>query len=315
MRNRKYIWVIAAFVCIAVGLFVVGIAFVAVDFHITGFSTVTYEQKLTPITEKFDRIVIDGRECEVSVLPISTHHSMPQYQELEIDGTTVVSHDSEYLTTEVYVEDGTLYITRRNELPWYAYIGVDIGSYGIALMLEDTEFESLDIATASGDVMLWTGLKGNALKVHTTSGDFSAYMLSYDTFEVQSVSGDIQLLNGIVDTMRLNSTSGEISLGGMTILETLQADTMSGDMELTQVVGCKNATLKTASGDIELDSFDADDIRITTASGDVSGSLQAGKQFVCETVSGDIQVPADTPNGGVCTVDTASGAIELTVGK
>ena len=135
MRNRKYIWIIVAFVCIAVGLFVVGIAFVAADFHITGFSTVTYEQKLTPITEKFDRIVIDGRECEVSVLPISTHHSMPQYQELEIDGTTVVSHDSEYLTTEVYVEDGTLYITRRNELPWYAYIGVDIGSYGIALML------------------------------------------------------------------------------------------------------------------------------------------------------------------------------------
>ena len=315
MRNRKYIWVIAAFVCIAVGLFVVGIAFVAADFHITGFSTVTYEQKLTPITEKFDRIVIDGRECEVSVLPISTHHSMPQYQELEIDGTTVVSHDSEYLTTEVYVEDGTLYITRRNELPWYAYIGVDIGSYGIALMLEDTEFESLDIATASGDVMLWTGLKGNALKVHTTSGDFSAYMQSYDTFEVQSVSGDIQLLNGIADTMRLNTTAGEISLGGITILETLQADTMSGDMELTQVVGCKNATLKTASGDIELDSFDANDIRITTASGDVSGSLQAGKQFVCETASGDIQVPADTPNGGVCTVHTASGDIELTVGK
>ena len=108
MRNRKYIWVIVAFVCIAVGLFVVGIAFVAADFHITGFSTVTYERKVLPITEKFDRIVIDGRECEVSVLPISTHHSMPQYQELEIDGTTVVSHDSEYLTTEVYVEDGTL---------------------------------------------------------------------------------------------------------------------------------------------------------------------------------------------------------------
>ena len=296
MRNRKYIWVIAAFVCIAVGLFVVGIAFVAADFHITEFSTVTYEQKLTPITEKFDRIVIDGRECEVSVLPISTHHSMPQYQELEIDGTTVVSHDSEYLTTEVYVENGTLYITRRNELPWYAYIGVDIASYGIALMLEDTEFESLDITTASGDVMLWTGLKGNALKVHTTSGDFSAYMQSYDTFEVQCVSGDIQLLNGIADTMRLNTTSGEISLGGITILETLQADTMSGDMELTQVVGCKNATLKTASGD-------------------VSGSLQSGKQFVCETASGDIQVPADTPNGGVCTVHTASGDIELTVGK
>lgn len=313
MRNRKYIWVIAAFACIAVGLFVVGIAFVAADFHITGFSTVTYEQKLTPITEKFDRIVIDGREGEISVLPMSARPSMPQYQELEIDGTTVVSHDSEYLTTEVRVEDGTLYITRRNEQPWYAFIGVDIGSNGIALMLEDTEFDSLDITTASGDVMLWTGIKGNALSVRTTSGDFSAYMLSYDTFDVQSVSGDIQLLNCGADTMRLNTTSGEISLGGVTILEMLHAESMSGDMELTQVVGSKRAALKTVSGDIELDSFDASDIRITTTSGDVSGSLQSGKQFVCETTSGDIKVPADTPDNGTCTIQTTTGDIEIKV--
>jgi DUF4097 and DUF4098 domain-containing protein YvlB len=315
MRNRKYIWLIAAFISIAVGLFVIGIAFVAADFHITGFSTVTYERKVLPITEKFDRIVIDSKECDVALLPLNVVPSVPLYQDLEIDGTTAVYYDSQYITTEVRVEDGTLYITRKNQQPWYAHIGIDISDYNISLMMEDAEMESIDITTASGDVMLWTGLKGNALKVHTTSGDFSAYMQSYDTFEVQSVSGDIQLLNGIADTMRLNTTSGEISLGGITILETLQADTMSGDMELTQVAGCKNATLKTASGDIEFDSFEADDIQITTASGDVSGSLQAGKQFVCETASGDIQVPADTPNGGVCTVHTASGDIKLTVGK
>ena len=145
MRNQKYVWVIAAFICIAVGLFVIGIAFIAAGFHITGFSSVEYEQKLTPITEKFDRIVVDGGDCEVNVLHLNARHSMPQYQELEIDGPTVVSYDAENLTTEVRVEDGTLYITRRNMQPWYAFIGVDIGNNGIAVMLDDYKLESVDI--------------------------------------------------------------------------------------------------------------------------------------------------------------------------
>ena len=312
MRNRKYIWVIAAFVCIAVGLFVVGIAFVAADFHITGFSTVTYERKVTPITEKFDRIVIDSKECDVALLPLNVVPSVPLYQDLEIDGTTAVYYDSEYITTEVRVEDGTLYITRKNQQPWYAHIGIDISDYNISLMMEDAEMESIDISTTSGDVMLWSGMIGNSLTVRTASGDFSAAFQSYDTFDVQSVSGDIKFMNCDGDTMELYTKSGEIIIGGISI-DTLQAETTSGDMKFELAIGLENAILKTTSGDIELDSFDSDDIRITTTTGDVSGSLMNGKKFVCETTTGYIKIPADTPDNGTCTIQTTTGDIEIKV--
>ena len=120
------------------------------------------------------------------------------------------------------------------------------------------------------------------------------------------------MLNCTVDTMELYTKSGEIMIGGISI-DTLQAETTSGDMKFELAIGLENAILKTTSGDIELVSFDSDDIRITTTTGDVSGSLMNGKKFVCETTTGHIKVPADTPDNGTCTIQTTTGDIEIKV--
>ena len=64
---------------------------------------------------------------------------------------------------------------------------------------------------------------------------------------------------------------------------------------------------------MELKQFDAENIHITTTSGDVEGTLSSGKKFSVTTNSGEIDIPADTPGAGLCTVNTTSGDIEIEI--
>ncbi len=314
MLKTKKFWVFTALIAVALGVFLLGIAWIAAGFHLSAFNTVHYQRIETPVTEPYDRIVIDALDCSVRILAQSATSAFPDLQEQKYDTPMLLSHDSEYMVTELTVRDRTLYITRHDNRPWYQHIGIYFGdgNEGMTLILDDLHFDTLDVTSVSGEIWLMSEAEIKEVTLRSTSGEIAAVDLISQKAEMSSVSGSVLLHGTSVDSISLKTVSGELGAANIQC-DTFKAESTSGDLTIGGNVICEKATMKTVSGDIEFSGFDADSIHITTTSGDVSGSLHSGKQFVCETVNGDIKVPADMPNAGFCTVQTTSGDIDIEI--
>ena len=314
MLKTKKFWVFTALVTVALGVLLIGIAWIAAGFHPSAFNTVHYERMETPITESYDKIVIDALDCRVRILAPSSVSAFPDLQEQKFDTPMLLSHDSEYMVTEAVVRDGTLYITRTDNRPWYQHIGIYFGdgNEGITLILDDLHFDALDVTTVSGDIWLMSEAEIKEVNFNTTSGEIYTSDMTAQQIAMSSVSGNMFLLRTSADSISLKTVSGEIMAGALQC-DTFKAESTSGDLSISGNVICGKATMKTVSGDVELKQFDAENIHITTTSGDVEGTLSSGKKFSVTTNSGEIDIPADTPGAGLCTVNTTSGDIEIEI--
>ncbi|MBP3918821.1 MAG: DUF4097 family beta strand repeat protein [Clostridia bacterium] len=327
-----------AVVCIVIGLLIFSAVAASVKFDFRKLNTYNYSQKVTPVDEAFDRIVIDAVECDVNLVTA--------------ESASVTSMDSEDIITEVYVKDRTLHIKRQDKRPWYKCITLSFSFEGcsITVALPKNVYDSLDVTTLSGNISLVNPFEFHTAKLKTTSGDINSrlsakdqlevkttsgeiYLMDVHTnaFELQSVSGDIKSYDCIVDGhVKVQTTSGDVLFRNAEIKQNLQMKTTSGDIELT-AVETENVTMSTTSGglelndvcaaaaadissvsgDIEFAQFDAKTVNITTTSGDVTGSFLTGKIFSTSSLSGDIRVPNTDVNGGLCTIKTTSGDIHI----
>lgn len=314
MLKSKKFWIFSSIICISVGLLLICAAWVSAGFHLSAFNTVHYQRIETPITEPYDKIVIDALDCNVRILAQSATSAFPDLQEQKYDTPMLLSHDSEYMVTELTVRDRTLYITRQDNRPWYQHIGIYFGdgNEGITLILDDLHFDALNVTSVSGEIWLMSEAEIKEVSLHSTSGEIVAIDLISEKAEMSSVSGSVLLHGASGDSISLKTVSGEIDAANMQC-GTFKAESTSGDLSIGGNVICGKATIKTVSGDVELEGFDADDINITTTSGDVEGSLLSGKQFSVTTSSGEIDIPKDSPNAGHCVVTTTSGDIEIKI--
>ena len=316
VKSRKP-WIFTALILLALGMILIAAAFFSVGFHISGFNTVNYEAELTSLDRPYDKIIIDGASCDVIIMTPQTRSAFPQYQDLEITSPCVLSYnDGNSIFTECGYRDRVLYISRRDLRPWYERIGYDFHteSEQIVLFLDDMHFDALEVQSASGNIWLYSAAEIKQVQFESTSGELFAKDLTSDSLTMKTTSGNVCVWTSQSEHILLQTTSGDIMLDNVHSGDTFHAMTVSGEISAAAITSQNTLTLETTSGDISFSGLDAANGPVfETTSGDIEGSISTGKRFSTSTVSGDIDIPTDTPNAPLCVIKTTSGDIDIKI--
>lgn len=311
---------IIAGACAAAGLILAFAAMALVGFDVEGLNTMKFETRTYEVRDSFQHIEIRDMDCDVRLLPAGGGQCR------------VVCTESDQIINTVEVEDGVLTVTRRDNRKWYGRMGIWwSGGADVTVYLPEREYESIVLKTVSGEIDVPEDFAFAAADVNTTSGDITFLARTSGGLNIQSTSGAITAGGAAGGPVRMTTTSGDVRLSDAAA-EELSVKTTSGEVELSRVtaraldvtttsggIGLRlvraegDARLETVSGGVELRDFDAAGIAIKTSSGEVDGTLLSPKNFVTDTVSGDVRTPASDPSAGTCKIKTTSGDIRLEI--
>ncbi len=303
MKKGTKIALAAAFGLILVGLILCASTWTRLGRDFSSFGTYRAELRTEQIDGTFSSIRVDSRQCDVRI-------------QLAEDGVCrVTGTGMEGLEFETQVSDGLLTVTEKDYQHWYQHIGFFFWDEAeITIYLPQREYDAFTISTASGDITLARGLRFEEATMSSISGDVSIFGAQAKRLDLSSTSGDMTMAGlRLDDELRIDTTSGDIDLREVRARE-IQVESTSGDMELEDVVAQGYMDVQSISGDMELERCDAANLYLQTTSGDISGLLLTGKQFSTHTASGEVEVPPSR-EGGLCTISTASGDIEMEVAR
>ena len=190
---------------------------------------------------------------------------------------------------DVFVtEDGVLTVRTLHTASTQFFTFRGVSRQDVSLTIPSRAWESIRLATDSGDVDIGDELEVGSLSVCTRSGDIDCRVRSCQQAEFKTVSGDVSL-EGNAARLCVVTTSGDVSLTGP--LGQTEVTSTSGDVELSGSVW--KAGVKTVSGDIRLESMtlpEAMDLR--SKSGDVEARVPDNGPFKvnASSVSGTVDL-------------------------
>lgn len=322
MRPSKKKALRFALICVTAGLLISFIALASLNFSFFEMGTMEHAANTYTVTDSFTNIKVWGAECDVRLIPSE-------------DGTcTVLCSETDRVTHNVSVKNGTLTIERTDDRKWYEHIGFTWSYWGpmeVVISLPERAYGDLDVRTASGKVEIPGDFSFGSAKVDGTSGDVRFTAAVDGELRLKTVSGDIQASGMRPETLTITSTSGDITLDTIAVGAAFACKTVSGSQTVTDLT-CRSAALNTTSGDVTVSDLiasedirmeavsgtlsltrcDADTLWLKTTSGDVNGTLRTEKTFVTHTTSGSVRVPGST-SGGSCEVKTVSGDIRFDI--
>lgn len=301
MSVAKKVWLITAAACVFLGLLIVFVNFMRIDFNFKELNRGTIEMRSEKISESFDRIRITGVDADVRILPAEDGDCRIDYSE------------GNGMECRISVSGGTLEVNRVDARKWYERFGVFFWEDSfITVYLPDKEYSELFAKTVSGDLELASGLAFGSAELISTSGEIECFAGVRNALSVKTVSGDMEVQNVSSASLDANTTSGEIHVQNIRAAS-FSLSSVSGDLSILNTVISGRISLKTTSGEIEFSDLDGEEIRIKSVSGDVEGSLLSGKNFVTTTTSGSVRVPASEASMPECEIKTTSGNIRITV--
>ena len=214
--------------------------------------------------------------------------------------------DTRYGYYEVSLERDTLEITYRDTEQKLHFDFGDAVPRTVAVYLPESDYESLLVATASGNFAS-SGFSFDKTKLTATSGEVGLENGSFGEVKINTTSGNIVLDCCEASTTEITATSGNVVLYDYDAAET-KIVTTSGEVALGNG-SFGEAKINTTSGDVVLDCFDASETEIETTSGDVIGTVSAPKGFFVQTVSGTADYPVNDYWTGTFDVHTTSGDV------
>jgi lia operon protein LiaG len=228
-----------------------------------GFSFETYEIK--------DEIVIENKEIDdlnfhfassdIEVIPTTDENIR-----VELEGR--ISRKLKEKLSLVAKEDGNqVDVTLHDNNQKILNIGIQIYDTNIRIHVPKKEYNSITIATASGDIGT-EGILAKKLTVKANSGDIRVESSEgRESFDVITSSGDITVEQAKSEKIALASSSGDVYLKGSQATNTSTVAS-SGDVVLSKASG--NIETITSSGDISLSNQQpTGDIIAKSSSGDV----------------------------------------------
>lgn len=296
---KRKAWLIAALGMILCGGILFGGVMMALNWDFTKLSTVTYETNIHSPGSDFTAIVVETDTANITFIPSD-------------EGCSVTCVDDIRAKHQVYVEDGTLYIINDSNRKWYDHIGIQIGSPKITVHLPQKQYEALTVKTATGDVILDRELRFGAMDLTVTTGSLQLTGISAESLLLRSTTGRVYL-SRVTCTGLLGITvdTGRIVAKDVHCRE-LAATGGTGDITLINVLAGERLTVIGGTSDVELSACDARDINVSTATGNVQGTLRSGKTFDAESGTGKVRVPANG-GSGTCHIRTKTGDIHIAV--
>ena len=316
MKKRTIIALIVAGVLIIAGgvLTVLGLSFAGDSMQ----KSERIRQEIA-IQEGFGNIAIDTADCNVEFAIFSGRSDCM----VEVYSYENVKHTA-------VVENGTLKIKMNDKRNWTDYIGI----FGVTEQMEMTvylpaaEYESLQIRTTTGDIVLaqepvfletllrtntgdisCVGVSSDALDCMTSTGDISLQNCAPNMLKLQSNTGDFKVSTVAGDEIHMMTNTGELDAEVVNAL-TVTCKTETGDVELEKVLAEDYMQIRTNTGDVGIENCDAGRVDIETETGDVSGHFLTPKWFSAFSDTGNVTVP-NTPDGGECRIQSDTGDIHF----
>lgn len=292
-------------IIIALSLIIAGITVAFVGFAIAGFeinelnmskhTTNTYEPD-----GEFDSVYIETATCDIVLLPSS-------------DGKcSVVCTELAKVPHTVSIDNGTLTVKYDDQRKWFDHIGIFWGKTAITVYLPESEYSSLTLCSATGDLEIPKDFKFGKADLSTSTGDVKMLANVCGSLEVSSDTGDIQI-GGNASALTVKVHTGDIDVYSVKC-KSFSANTTTGDMSLRNLIVETGIEIRTDTGDVEFDRCDAAYLKIQTDTGDVEGSLLSDKVFATQTDTGKVRVP-NSSEGGKCEITTDTGDIEISIVK
>ena len=299
----KKSFLITAFVLILAGGLLFLFALSRVGFDVKKFGSRSYETEEIPLTEPFTSIRTDLMDCSVTlnVDPFDRTRAVLTCSEdspvtLTVEGgvLTVTQKDTRPWYRRVgFFEFGgasvELYLPHdlRPDLHAESMSGdfragglVGLGAAQVKTVSGDIEWngasaDKLEVRTSSGDISLDRASVPRGITVDTTSGDVSLNdCTAAYTLLVHTTSGDIQLKNVSSDgPLTVETVSGELKAESVTAENVVNLKSTSGDFLLGDFIVHETCHIKTTSGDVHFLRSSAEDFKVQTVSGDVTGTL------------------------------------------
>ncbi len=185
-------------------------------------------------------------------------------------------------------ENGVLTVRTLHTASTQFFTFRGVSRQDVSLTIPARAWESIRLATDSGDVDIGDGLEVGSLSVYTRSGDIDCRVRSCQQAEFKTVSGDVSL-EGNAARLCAVTTSGDVSLTGP--LGQTEVTSTSGDVELSGSVW--KAGVKTVSGDIRLESMTLPEaMELSSKSGDVEARIPDNGPFKvnASSVSGTVDL-------------------------
>ena len=318
MKKGTIIALIVAFLLILTGgvILVMGLSYAGDSAQESKLT----QQEMT-VKESFDSIHIDTADCDVNFAMFSGR-----------DDCMVAFREMDGVNHSVVVEDGTLKIKMTDDRKWTDYVLSEATAITeqmeMTVYLPAAEYESLQIRTTTGDIVLaqepvfldvllrtntgdisCTGVSGDALDCMSSTGDISVQNSAPNILQLQSNTGDFAVSAVAGNEIHMKTNTGEVDAENVNVqMFTCQTDT--GDVELEQVLAEDYLQVFTDTGRVEVDNSDAGTVNIETDTGDVSGNFLTPKWFQAYSNTGDVQVP-HTRDGGECRIQTDNGDIHF----
>lgn len=126
--------------------------------------------------------------------------------------------------------------------------------------------------------------------------------------EAESVSADISLTGLEGGSITFNSVSGDLTADARS--PRVEMESVSGDVSFRGAT--PRAEIETVSGEIELEGVEGE-IMLSTVSGDVRLAGTRINRGRFETVSGDLDLNLDVPDGGKVNAQSMSGNVSLSL--
>lgn len=315
------LWIIIAAVLVIVGAVLFTGVMVSLNWDFSRLGTVKYETNTHTVGEEFQNVNIVTQTAEVVFLPSP-------------DGECrIVCHEDEKQKHTVSTEGETLNIVVSDARKWYEYIGISWGMSKITVYLPNTEYGALCVKGSTGDVKLTGNFVFDSVDVASSTGDVELGASVNGAVKIKLSTGDISLSNMTAGELDLSVSTGKItvvsadcqgavSIGvstGRTELSDVRCGSLTstgstGNITLKNTVADDSINVKRSTGNVYFENSDASEIFISTSTGDVKGSLLSDKVFLAESDTGRIEVPK-TIAGGRCEIVTDTGNIILTVNK
>lgn len=319
MKCVTKVWLIAAGVLIIAGAALFSAVMTYGNWDFKKLGTVEYETVSYDITEDFENISIECEGCGVILKPS------------EDGGCRVVCREAEGEKHSVSVEDRTLTVRQTEKRKWHEYIAINLTTPEIILYLPKTEYGTITASLTTGDIAIPKGFTLESAELSTTTGDIRLFSSDCASLKLKTTTGDINLSDISANSAALSVTTGlvnaesihcdgefalEVSTGRAVLTDItckrLTSSGTTGDIYLKNVPVDGALVIKRSTGNIKLDGCDAAEIKLKTATGNITGRLLTDKLFIAESRTGNVTVPK-TETGGKCEIETNTGNINISV--
>lgn len=319
MKKQTGLWKIAARVLAMVGVLLFASLLTACQWEAADLESDSYVTNTYEIREDFTNLSVDVDTADVFLVKSE-------------DGVCRVEcYEHEKETHTAAVQGGTLVIRLAEERAWYDYIDIAFKSPKITVYLPETQYAALSVSADTGDIDIPQGFRFESVDLSTDTGSIDFYASASGGVKAETDTGSITMEHSSADSLDLTASTGWMKVSHVSCVGDIRLRISTGKTDLTDircrqltshgdtgaislrdVIATERLTIRRDTGDVSLDGCDAEDISITTDTGDVEGSLLSDKIFFAESDTGRVDVP-QSMSGGKCEIQTDTGNIKIQV--